>query len=335
MCIKKNKTTMLLLEYIISLGSLTFLAITLLAFLFYQFVYKYWSYFRVRGLKFVRGIPLLGSNYKLLMGKQALGPAYQRLYNKYPNEQMIGMYDVGGYPLYLLRDPELIKQVTIKNYEHFLNHRIDVGEKTDSLLANTLIFMKNQRWKEMRSTLSPAFTGSKIRLMFSLMTSCCSEFVRYLNVDSAELKQSSEIYEMKDIFSRFANDTIATCAFGVEVNSMKHKQNVFYRTGRSITKNSAIVLLKLFGIKTCPKIMNFFKLRIVSNSDAQYFRNVVNETIEYRRSNKVNRTDMVQLLMEASKGTLNYKDTNQKDQNVGFATAEESNVGRSTSKVKG
>lgn len=312
-----------------------FLVITLFALMFYQFVYKYWTYFLVRGVKFDRGIPILGSNYKMLTGKQAVGPAFQTLYNKFPCEPIIGMYDAGGYPLYVLRNPELIKQIAIKDFESYLNHRIDVGEKSDPLMAKNLFFIKNQEWKEMRSTLSPAFTGSKMRSMFSLMNTCCTEFVQYLNVNDNQQQQNTAIYEMKDIFSRFANDTIATCAFGLEVNSMKHKENDFYRTGRSMTENTTAVLLKFFGFSTCPTIMNFFKFRIISSVDEHYFRNVLHETIRYRQHNKVNRPDMVHLLMQAGQGLLSHKKTKQEDQNIGFATAEETTFEKSNLRVKG
>lgn len=302
------------------IGVLISLVGVLLVAAFYQFIYKFWSFFSDRGVCFNRGIPILGSNYLMLMGKEALGPAFQRLYKEFPAEPLTGMYDVGGYPQYILRDPQLIKQVTIKDFEHFLNHRVDVSEQTDPLMAKNLFFIKNQEWKDMRSTLSPLFTGSKMRLMLSLMTQCCEGFVKYLNVTESGEHLHSGVYEMKDIFSRFTNDTIATCAFGLEVNSMQNKQNDFYTTGRSMTENTTAVLLKFLGFSTCPRLMNLLKARIISSKDENYFREVVQRTIAYRNENGIVRNDMINLLMQASRGILSGS-SNQKDDNFGFATA--------------
>lgn len=58
----------------------------------------------------------------------------------------------------------------------------------------------------MRSTLSPAFTGSKMRQMFELVSECADDVVEHFAKQSSEGKIN---VEMKDFFSRYANDVIA------------------------------------------------------------------------------------------------------------------------------
>lgn len=41
--------------------------------------------------------------------------------------------------------------------------------------------------------------------------------------------EEERIVEMKDVFGRFALDAIATTNFGVQVNSLKEKDNPFYK----------------------------------------------------------------------------------------------------------
>lgn len=78
-----------------------------------------------------------------------------------------------------------------------------------------LLGMKNQRWRDMRETLSPAFTGSKMRVMFDLITEYTDRMVQIVRTD----------LEMKDFFTRIANDTIATCAFGLKVESVQDRDD--------------------------------------------------------------------------------------------------------------
>ena len=102
-------------------------------------------------------------------------------------------------PVYFLNDPELIKQIAIKDFDHFVNHRTQIDENIDPMFGRGLVSMRDQRWKDMRSTLSPAFTGSKMRNMFSLVADCSNNTINFL------LKEANgkplEI-EMKDLFTR-------------------------------------------------------------------------------------------------------------------------------------
>lgn len=69
----------------------------------------------------------------------------------------------------------------------------------------------------MRATLSPAFTGSKMRLMFELVADCADDVVKHF-LKKIENGEKIEV-EMKDFFTRYTNDNIASCAFGLKINS--------------------------------------------------------------------------------------------------------------------
>lgn len=101
----------------------------------------------------------------------------------------------------------------------------------------------------MRSTLSPCFTSSKMKVIFSLMTECAEEYVNYF------LKQKKAIdIELKDITTRFTNDVIATVAFGAKCDSINEKNNEFYRMGKKTTTFSYFLILKFFLFVMVPKL---------------------------------------------------------------------------------
>lgn len=62
-------------------------------------------------------------------------------------------------PAVLVRDPKLIKQLCVKDFDYFMDHRIILTEDIDKMMGNTLFVLQGQKWKDMRGTLSPAFTG--------------------------------------------------------------------------------------------------------------------------------------------------------------------------------
>lgn len=45
-------------------------------------------------------------------------------------------------PTLLIRDPEIIRQVTVKEFDHFLNHRAFVPEGVDPLWNKNLFALK-------------------------------------------------------------------------------------------------------------------------------------------------------------------------------------------------
>lgn len=82
----------------------------------------------------------------------------------------------------------------------------------------------------MRTHLSPSLTSSKVRAMYLLMTECAENLVSHL----LKMNQEVAIVEMKNTFSRFTNDVIATTVFGVKVDSLDQKDNEFYQMGKEV-----------------------------------------------------------------------------------------------------
>lgn len=65
-----------------------------------------------------------------------------------------------------------------------------------------------------------------MRQMFELVAECADEMVNHF-LKRAENGEQINV-EMKDFFSRYANDVIATCAFGIKINSFAEPENHFF-----------------------------------------------------------------------------------------------------------
>jgi len=75
-------------------------------------------------------------------------------------------------------DLDLIKNVLVKDFDHFMNRRgIEFSdEKFDKMLFN----MINQDWKDLRATMSPTFTTSKLKRMFGVFNESAEKMVKFL-----------------------------------------------------------------------------------------------------------------------------------------------------------
>jgi hypothetical protein len=63
------------------------------------------------------------------------------------------------------------------------------------------------------------------------------------------------VVEMKDLFTRYANDVIATSAFGIACDSLNNPKNEFYEMGRDVTNFGGVRALIFFGYMLSPKLM--------------------------------------------------------------------------------
>lgn len=205
-------------------------------------------------------------------------------------------------PLFMVRHPDLVRQILISDFDHFVNHRKVFDLDHDALLGNTLFSMRNQKWRDMRATLTPAFTGSKLRGMFELIRETAEESFNKLK---DEMKNGVSDINVRDYFTRYANDVIATTAFGFKINSMKEKENYFFRMGQNVTNFGPFALAKCFILMNFKKLSNILKIRLISQKQQDYYTNLVMSSMRQRLEQKIFRPDMINMLIEASGKSVN------------------------------
>ncbi|EAT33128.1 AAEL014613-PA [Aedes aegypti] len=297
----------------------------------YYLLTKKHGYFHDKPIPAMGAKPILGSIGDLMLQRVPFNTFLQAAYDKYSGVKVFGMFDLMT-PTYVIRDPELIKQVGVKDFDHFVDHEQVFGNSSydhpNLLTGKTLFSLTGSRWKTMRATLSPAFTGSKMRYMFELIVECIERAVKYYEEETK--KKGAQVYEMKDVFSRFANDVIATCAFGLQVESSRDRDNEFFVNGsKMVDFGKPSFILRLMGHQLVPWLMAFFGWDVIDGQQNTYFKRLIMDAIKEREHRGIVRPDMINLLIQAKKGTLKHQQENEQVPE-GFATVQESEVGKST-----
>ncbi|XP_059612263.1 probable cytochrome P450 9f2 [Phlebotomus argentipes] len=282
------------------------------------------KFFEDKGIKVNKPRFFLMTMYKLLTKQMGIVDMIQGLYNEVSGgEKVVGFYD-GNTPILMLKDPDVIKRLAVKEFEHFQDRRDFINEEMDPLFGNSLFVLKEQKWRDMRATLSPAFTGSKMRLMCDFIVEIGEQMAEFIHREAQE--KGPQVYEMKELLSRVAHDVIASCAFGIKVDSLTNKTNEVYLAGKILSNfDGTEKMLKLILYRFFPYLMKVLNISVTPQKESKFFRSLVTDSMKVREQQHIIRPDMIHLLMEANKGKLNHQQ-NEVD-SAGFATVDESSVG--------
>ncbi|XP_068631672.1 cytochrome P450 9e2-like [Battus philenor] len=286
-----------------------------------------YSRFSAYGVKTFEPVPLFGNMLRITTRLEHFAEQVEKLYNAFPEERFVGRFEFLN-PMVVVRDIELIKMIAVKDFEYFLDHRSFVDEKYDPFFGRNLFSLKGQEWKDMRSTLSPAFTSSKIRLMVPFMEEVGELMIKSLKEKARSSKNGYIDIDCKDLTTRYANDVIASCAFGLKVDSHSDQNNMFYQMGKVASTFNYKQLLKFFALTSWPNISKVLKISLFTESTKKFFWDLVMNTMSDRETKNIVRPDMIHLLMEAKKGQLTHEKKGVVDTDAGFATVEESSVGK-------
>lgn len=129
--------------------------------------YVYWQRRRV---KFVQPTHLLGNLKKVLKLEESFALQLRRFYfdERFRNEPVVGIY-LFHQPALLIRDLQLVRTVLVEDFVSFSNRFAKCDVRHDKMGSLNLFFARQPEWREIRTRLSPVFTGAKIKQMFSLM----------------------------------------------------------------------------------------------------------------------------------------------------------------------
>ncbi|KAI8037329.1 cytochrome P450 9b2 [Drosophila gunungcola] len=254
--------------------------------------------FEERNLHFEKPYPFVGNMGDSAMQKASFQKVLSEFYDRTRQHKLVGLFNLRT-PMIQLNDPELIKKICVKDFDHFPNHQLFFSPN-ERLINDMLSVMRDQRWKHMRNTLTPVFTASKMRNMFTLMNESFAECLQHLDTPTGSSGGGKGFeVDMKVLCNKLSNDVIATTAFGLKVNSFDHPENEFYQIGQSLVFSRGLQFFKFMLASLVPRLFNIFGATIFDSSKMEYFVRLVVDAIKYREQHNITRPDMIQLLMEA------------------------------------
>ncbi|XP_076029310.1 cytochrome P450 6k1-like isoform X1 [Oratosquilla oratoria] len=272
------------------------LCVTLLAILlgYCHYCHQYWQ---TMGVFVPPSVPIIGHFHLFFSKKENYHDYLHKLFLK-TNAPFIGIYAFLK-PQLIIRDISLLKHILIKDFDYFIDRRnLNVTGSVEKLVSEMLVSVSGEKWKALRSIVSPTFTSGKLKGLFPLISEKCQRLSKWCLTEGT----LRDKVEMKEVFGRFALDTIANSAFGIESRCIEDEDDEFSKAARQISKSPSFArIMKTALLFLAPPLFRFLKLR-VSDSSMDYFEERLKETLQMReKADK--RGDFLDLMLDAKKNS--------------------------------
>ncbi|XP_042907512.2 cytochrome P450 3A9 [Parasteatoda tepidariorum] len=285
----------------------------ILLYILYRFSVRNHNVWKEKNVPFVKPYPFVGS----LLPTLRYGFEVLDFENLKKSGRIYGYYD-GNNPALMIAEPELLRDIYVKDFQSFLDHT-DFGTG-EELLEKMLIIVGGEDWKRIRMVVSPTFSTGKLKKVLGIFEDCSKTLIKSFK-KFADSNKSCDVYKM---YGSFTVDIIASSAFSTKIESRNDPNNIFVKhVKRMFEQNPSFRQILAFA---APNLARKLGVKIVPQDSLNFFRDTIYEIIKQRRETGQTRNDFLQLLLECAneipKEDLNELMSEEVTQNYGSESAD-------------
>ncbi|NWV85739.1 THAS synthase, partial [Dasyornis broadbenti] len=243
------------------------------------------------GIRHPPPLPFIGN---LLFFREGFWENHTKLITEYG--PVCGYY-IGRQMFVVVSSPEMIKQILVTDFSNFTNRT--KPNLISKPMLDSILCLRDDRWKYVRSLLTPAFSDTKLKEMTPLINQACDILLCNLKVYA----DSGKAFDIQRCYNCFTLDVVGSVAFGIEVDSQKNPDDPFVKNCRTFFEMSLFKPL-LILILSFPFIM-IPLLRIFPNKKQKelngFFIQTIKNAIVYRHQQDAaeRRRDFLQWMLDS------------------------------------
>ena len=213
-------------------------------------------------------------------------------------------------PIVLINDPDLIKEITVKAFDHFVDRTTEENGKLATRItpeaSKMLTTLMGEEWKVMRAAVSPTFTTGKLKHLVGAINRAGPGFKTYIDglLEEKRKKGEEEALAMKDLFARYATGVIAEAVYGIDARVFDIKEeSEFVKQGTALqSKFTFSIIIKFICFMVFPQIFDWFKIRFVSKAPFSFFFSISDRLLADRKAKGERGNDMLQYFQDIHDG---------------------------------
>ena len=289
---------------------------TLLAWITFALLYKFivtpYSFFNKLKIPSPTADPLFGNLRKL--ASTNFNEFMVQNIKQFGN--VFGIY-IGRRPFLCIADPEMLKQILVKDFDKFTN-RPKLVNHLGKPMDEGLLVARDGAWKKIRGVTSPTFTLGKLKQTVPLICEC----IRSLEDTFQKAATENKSIDVWLACGKFTSDVIISAAFGKSPDQRsKEEMKVFNRKMEEVFEFKTLI-----GIVDMLNLPDWFRNIIfdfVSSHDPTYFLNKLKPVIKERRNRGLKEgRDFLDLILNENKaGVTKLTDNEIMAQSITFLLA--------------
>lgn len=252
------------------------------------------SYWKRRGVQSLTTDVIFGNFKEALLFRKAPGWFLGQLHKAAkPDAPLLGFY-IFHKPCVLIRDPEIIKQMFVTDFENFSDRHFAGTKQKDSTGMKNLFGLKNPTWKYVRSKITPTLTRGKIRQMLPLMMETGEPLMHYLENQRAD-EHGIRHADAQNLSLKHCTDLTASIAFGTKTDSFRGLNSEFSHAFMDFFQGikRMTALIAVFFI---PEIIEFYGGGVFVKPD--FVKQVFWDALKSREETKEKRGDFIDSLIK-------------------------------------